>query len=136
MEWCFIVFMDGRRRMRPAKILLFPWAIDDYLEVRAHSHDRLTIAQTALEAARKVGRRYDEAEWLDKLGTTLSKLARYDEAIEDYRQARVLRRQIGDRSGEAISLSHLGEGYLFLDRPRVAINYLLQALELSMPAPG
>ena len=54
-------------------------------------------------------------------------LGRTDEALDLYRRALDLNREVGHRYGEGIALVNLGMALLDLDRAEEAIDYLLQA---------
>ncbi|WP_228647424.1 tetratricopeptide repeat protein [Microtetraspora sp. AC03309] len=66
------------------------------------------MGSMGLEAARRTGDRYGEAEVLDSLGKAYVQSHQLAEAAEHHAMALALRRDIGDRLGEAISLNALG----------------------------
>ena len=68
-----------------------------------------------------------EAQAANNLADAYQRLERTDEALDLYRHALELNRQIGYRLGEGIALGSLGWTLLDLDRPGEAIDYLQEA---------
>ncbi|GAA4206386.1 tetratricopeptide repeat protein [Microbispora amethystogenes] len=66
------------------------------------------LASIGLEAARRIGDSYGEAEVLESLGKAYVQSHQLDKGAEHHRMALALRREIGDALGEAISLNALG----------------------------
>ena len=85
----------------------------------------LQIAQTnSSDAADKV---YEEAEKLYEQGTAEAKRS----AIVKYEEALKLYRAVGDRNGEASTLSRIGVAYKDLEEKEKALEYFNQSLPLS-----
>ncbi|MGI5992608.1 MAG: tetratricopeptide repeat protein [Methanosarcina sp.] len=68
---------------------------------------------------------------LGNLGNAYSDLGEPRKAIEHYKQALKISREIGDRKGEGNRLGNLGNAYSDLGEPRKAIEYYEQALKIS-----
>ncbi|WP_220182809.1 ATP-binding protein [Sphaerisporangium album] len=68
----------------------------------------LATGSMGLQAARRAGNRYGEAEVLDSLGKAYVQSHQIAKGAEHHRMALAIRREIGDRLGEAISLNSLG----------------------------
>ncbi|NDC10811.1 MAG: tetratricopeptide repeat protein, partial [Oxalobacteraceae bacterium] len=66
---------------------------------------------------------FGEAQALFNEGSTFYKTGRFEQALQCYQQALALRRQAGDREGEARSLSSLMRTLLSMNCPRLAIIY-------------
>ncbi len=107
------------------------WAVEDYLDLRGHWTDRVAVVQAGLEAAKSDLARYDEAEFLNRLGLAYADLGEPRKAIEHYEQALMISREIGDRRGEGNNLGSLGLAYSDLGEMRLAIEYYEQALMIS-----
>jgi DNA-binding SARP family transcriptional activator len=87
----------------------------------------------ALDSARAVGDRPGEAWVLDNLGM-VSIQQHVEQAIGYFEQAQVIRRDIGDRGGEAQAANNLADAYLRLGRPDDALQPLNRALVLQVEA--
>ncbi len=107
------------------------WAVEDYLDLQGHWTDRVAVVQAGLEAAKSDLARYDEAEFLNRLGLAYSNLGEPRKAIEHYEQALKISREIGDRRGEGNNLGSLGLAYSDLGEMRLAIEHYEQALKIS-----
>ena len=68
-----------------------------------------------------------EAQAANNLADAYQRLGRTDEALDLYRRALELNREIGYRLGEGVALVNLGSTLLDLDRAAEAIDYLQQA---------
>jgi tetratricopeptide (TPR) repeat protein len=58
-------------------------------------------------------------------------LGKYQEALNFYQQSLEIKREIGDRNGEADSLSGLGSVYYSLGQYQEALNFCQQSLEIQ-----
>ncbi len=65
------------------------------------------------------------------LGLTYQQLGYVREAIEYYKQALKISREIGDRRGEGADLGNLGTAYSHLGEPRKAIEFLRESLDIG-----
>ncbi|GES22331.1 hypothetical protein Aple_052280 [Acrocarpospora pleiomorpha] len=80
-----------------------------------------TMAAAGLEAARRVGNRYGEAEVLDSLGKAYVQSHQLDKGAEHHQLAFELGRELGNQLGEAMALNNLG--LINLRRRRLAQAY-------------
>ncbi len=71
-----------------------------------------------------------EAARLFQQGLQQYRQALYREALQTYQQALVIRRELGDRVGEAQTLNNIGEVYNGLDEYSKALEILQQALAI------
>jgi tetratricopeptide (TPR) repeat protein len=69
------------------------------------------FCQQAINLCREIGYSPGEASTWDTLGVALQRLARRDEAVDCFRQAISLGREMGNRYDLAVALMHLGETY-------------------------
>lgn len=76
-------------------------------------------------------RRQDRAIWINNVATVYRKLGRAGRAIEEYRKALSIYREIGDRRGECDSLNHIGACFAELGRDGEALIHHQKALNLS-----
>jgi CHAT domain-containing protein/Tfp pilus assembly protein PilF len=83
----------------------------------------------ALSFWREISDRYEEARALYCLASVNGDLSNRDAAIDFDLQALEIHREIGNRSGEAFALRHLGYQYLFSDQLK-ARQYLNRALPI------
>ena len=65
------------------------------------------------------------------MGLAYSNLGQYQRAIDFYQQALAILKQIGDRSGEAVSLSNLGVAFNKISQPEISILFLKQSINVS-----
>lgn len=81
---------------------------DGYLAARGYWGELRTRLEQALEAARTLGHRHDEAPFIYNLAVLAQAEARYEEARQLYRQSLEIREHLGDREGVVESLFQLG----------------------------
>ena len=79
----------------------------------------------------KIKDKKDMVKALFELGSIHLLLAEPRKAIEYYKQALKISREIGDRRGEGVDLGNLGSAYSHLGEPRKAIEYYEQSLKIS-----
>ncbi|WP_228122825.1 ATP-binding protein [Saccharothrix syringae] len=82
-----------------------------------HYRDRLVIDQLGIEAARRWGNRFAEADMFKRLGMVCTTLGRFDEAGGHLRTSAAIAEETGDRRGaadarEALALLHVARGEL------------------------
>jgi tetratricopeptide (TPR) repeat protein len=99
------------------------WKLEHYLDLLGYSTDRLIVVQAGLAAARASTARYDEAEFLNRLGIANADLGDPRRAVEFYEQALEIVRETGDRSVEGAALGNLGAAYYALGDPRRAVDF-------------
>ena len=67
------------------------------------------LLDAALAVFRTTENRYGEGAALDSIGSARRRAGQLAEAVDSFRQARQVRREIGDRHGEARTLCHLAQ---------------------------
>jgi len=107
------------------------WIIEGYLDLQGHWQERIALLQAGLEAARSYGARYDQASFLNQLGSAWAGHGDYDKATGHYDQALEIFRKIKNKLGEGVVLGNLGVAYKNLGEPRKAIEYYEQALAID-----
>ncbi len=107
------------------------WAVEDYLDMQGHWTERVTLIEAGFKSAQALGRRYDEAAFLNFLGNAYSNLGQVERAIEQYEQALAISRESGDRRGEGNRLGNLGLAYRDLGQVERAIEYHEQSLAIA-----
>src|SRR5215813_331493 len=70
------------------------------------------------------------------IGVTHQLASETEQALEYFDRSLELRRKVGDRSGEVLTLSAIGITYDYLGRSQKALEYLQRALELSRTLGG
>jgi tetratricopeptide (TPR) repeat protein/transcriptional regulator with XRE-family HTH domain len=95
-----------------------------YAHAEAESH-----YQAACDLARELNDRGREGAVLEKLGTTLMNVARYDEAIAALEEAEHLHRELGDLEGQARALAQLGYAHTRQGTPSAGISRVQPFLE-------
>jgi DNA-binding SARP family transcriptional activator len=91
--------------------------------------DCITAHRIALDSARCTGHRLGEAWVLRNLGSALANV-RDMEGLRYLEQARDVRRDFGDRIGEAQTAMDLSIAYHKLQGPEVSLKHMLSSLEL------
>jgi DNA-binding SARP family transcriptional activator len=91
--------------------------------------DCLIANRMGAESARLAGHRLGEAWALQNLGQALARL-RDNEALPVLEQALVIRRDSGDRLGEAQTEISLADAYYKVQGPEAALEHSLRSLEL------
>ena len=97
---------------------------------RGNWADCIATHRIALENARHAGNRQGEAWVLNSLGVALG-VTGESESIGCLEQALDIRREIGDRIGEAQAANNLADAYEALGRGEEAIGLLRRALDLN-----
>ena len=92
--------------------------------------DLIATHRVALEAARQTGNQPGEAWVLNNLGLALAATSD-SEGLRCLEQSLELRREIGDRLGEAQSAGNLADAYTRLGRPEEAIELFVRCRDLS-----
>jgi DNA-binding SARP family transcriptional activator len=91
--------------------------------------DCITAHRIAVESVRAGGQRQAEAWTAQNLGQALA-LVSEEEAFLHLEEALAIRREIGDRVGEAQTAISLAYAYNMLRGPEAAINHSLRSLEI------
>ncbi|HEY6311775.1 MAG TPA: BTAD domain-containing putative transcriptional regulator [Streptosporangiaceae bacterium] len=97
---------------------------------RGNWADCIATHRIALESARQVRNLQGEAWVLNNLGQALG-FSHMSEGIGYLEQALAIRREIGDRIGEAQAANNLSDAYVVLGRTDEALDLLRRALDLS-----
>ncbi|MCZ8058454.1 MAG: tetratricopeptide repeat protein [Microcystis sp. LE19-12.2C] len=108
-------------------------AIDDFLTRRGYYQ---TLADYYLELVtvyqqqeEQTNRKYTAS--LTSLGNAYDSLGEYQKAIEFHQQSLAIKREIGDRRGEAASYNNLGAVYYSLGEYQKAIEFYQQSLAIT-----
>ncbi|MEB3218002.1 MAG: tetratricopeptide repeat protein, partial [Nostocales cyanobacterium 94392] len=93
----------------------------------------LSVASEEVKIALGEGKkqRNNEALRLNKLGLQQLNRGEYREALNNFEQALVIVREIGERQGEATTLNNIGNVYLSLGEYPKALDYYQQSLAIS-----
>jgi tetratricopeptide (TPR) repeat protein len=97
---------------------------------RGNWADCIATNRIALESARAAGNRQAEAWILNSLGDALG-FTRHPEGIDCLERSLAIRREIGDRMGEAQAVNNLADAYHWLGRTDEALELYRRALELN-----
>jgi tetratricopeptide (TPR) repeat protein len=104
-----------------------PTALFSVFTRRGNWADCVATHRVALDSVRKVGHRQGEGWVLHNLGVALERT--HDEASIGYlEEALAIRREIGDRTGEAQALLNLADAHNNLHGPEAAVEPYLEAL--------
>jgi DNA-binding SARP family transcriptional activator len=106
-----------------------PTALFSVFHRRDNLADCVTAHRIALDSVRKAGHRQGEGWVLHNLGSSLARM-RDREGIGHLEEALAIRREIGDRTGEAQALINVADAYYHLHGPDVALEHMLRALEV------
>jgi tetratricopeptide (TPR) repeat protein len=85
-----------------------PLILGEYLGWRRRFEDWITITNTSIQAARRLGDRHGEGNALNNLGVALRQMRRFDEAITAGWRAAAIYRDTRDRHGQGTALDNLG----------------------------
>jgi len=97
---------------------------------RGNWADCIATSRIALDSARRAGSRQGEAWILNNLGEALGNIGD-PEGIGHIERSLAIRREIGDRIGEAQSANSLADVYLMLGRTAEALDLYRHSLELN-----
>jgi len=102
-----------------------------FVNLRQGNYDRAQdLVNQALDLARAAQLRPLEAESLNILGSIYFYLAEYAQSNEYYTQALRIRRELGDRFGESMTLGNLGLGAYEQNDLKAAKAYYEQSLDI------
>ncbi len=107
-----------------------PEAMWHFLRLRYHFNDWITLATTALTAARHLGDRHSEGLALNSLGVAMRLVGRFEEAIAAIQGAIQIYRDTGDWGDEGVALNSLGVGLQELQRYEEAIAVCQSAVQI------
>ena len=110
------------------------------LGTRWHAQGQYERAMVSYEQAlailREVGDRAEESPVLNNLGATSDKLHQYPQALAYFEQALAIAREVGDRARESFVLTNLMGLWKDQQKPRLAIFYGKQAVNLLQSLRG
>jgi tetratricopeptide (TPR) repeat protein len=101
------------------------------LDLRQHVRQRISWLEIGLKAARELGRKRSEGEFLNSLGVASTELGDMRRAIKFHEQALLIDREVGDRHGEGNALGNLGNAYADLGDTHRAIEFYEQQLVIT-----
>jgi DNA-binding SARP family transcriptional activator len=110
------------------------WTMEEFLDLRGHWDDWLTVQRLALDSARRLGDANMQAYSERRLGRCNVQMKRFDEAEEHYREALRLYTLLGDLTGQAST--HFSRSWLreTQGRKRDALDEIARALDLYRAA--
>lgn len=106
----------------------YPDAGAHLLHLRVHPVECIRWREAALNAARQLNNRTEEALHLGNLGMDYAALGQTRHAVQLHEQALQISREIESRGSEAHDLCHLGMSYLNLGEPDRAVELVEQSL--------
>jgi len=101
------------------------------LYLRQRAGEWIGWLETAVKAARELGRKEAEGVHLGALGLAYSALGEVGRAIEHCEAALAIAREIGDQGNEGAHLGNLGSAYYLQGEVGRAIEYYEQALAIA-----
>ncbi|MEU4031365.1 ATP-binding protein [Streptomyces anulatus] len=101
-----------------------------YLQQRHHFDDAVTVTQIGLDAARRERNRLQEAISLESLGTSLSHMSSYSQAVHAYEQAAAIFSEVGEGHRQAHCLSKLGGVLSKIWKHAEAISSIRKSIEV------
>ncbi|MEI1376940.1 tetratricopeptide repeat protein, partial [Nostoc sp.] len=106
---------------------------DDFLTLRGYYADQVELYGQLVSKWGEIGARenWNYQAALILLGNTYNSLGQYQRAIEFLQQSLEIKREIGDRDGEGVSLGNLGNAYNLLGQYQRAIEFYQQSLEIK-----
>jgi tetratricopeptide (TPR) repeat protein len=112
-------------------VIALAWSLRTYLDLRAHTIDRVTVMQAGLDAAQGANRQPDEEAFLNSLGLAYVAFGSFQPAIDLFRQRLRLAEQRTDPIGKQIAFSNLGAAYAALGQYPCALLYFKRVLKLA-----
>jgi tetratricopeptide (TPR) repeat protein len=110
------------------------WALTNFLNLRGHWQDQITVQSHALAAARRLDDRREQAHIHRNLGRSLDMIGGYDESRPHFRAALALFAEVGDQVGTATTHVNLARQYERQGRHREALSHDQHALDLFRAA--
>jgi tetratricopeptide (TPR) repeat protein len=107
-----------------------PTSLFSFFNRRSNWADCVTTHRIALDSSRRAGHRQGEGWVLNNLGVALGRKG-VPEGIGYLEQALAIRREIGDRTGEAQAAHNLADACHFVQGPQAALEYMLRSLEVQ-----
>ncbi|GIF50407.1 DNA-binding SARP family transcriptional activator [Asanoa ferruginea] len=108
--------------------------MDDFLDLRGHWDDWLTVQSLALDSARRLADPHMQAYSERRLGRCNAQINQFDEAEDHYREALRLYVRLGDQTGQAST--HFSRSWMrsTQGRKRDALDEIAGALDLYRAA--
>ncbi|MCB0154980.1 MAG: tetratricopeptide repeat protein, partial [Anaerolineae bacterium] len=126
------VLKEGVARTRWQTVLRMIEAVEPYFDLRGRLKDQRTIVEAGLQAARALGNRNDEADFLTKLSMAYSfDSTRLPQAIVHLEEALAIYRALDNRYGEGEVLNDLGLIHYNAGDPELARHLYQQALAIK-----
>jgi tetratricopeptide (TPR) repeat protein len=110
------------------------WTLADFFSRRGHWRELAEGQRAALTAAERLGDRMAQALAHRILGSTYTRLGRYDDARAHLEQAVQIFGELDDRTGEASAQLHMSEMFERLGRHADALHHARNALDLGRAA--
>jgi tetratricopeptide (TPR) repeat protein len=108
----------------------FPIRCANMIMLFVRPSDSINLIEIALEAARRIGDKTDEASNLANLGNCHNQMGETSKAIELFEKSLAIARNINDPELEANLFGNLGMAYAYLGDDKKAIEYYQQALQI------
>jgi tetratricopeptide (TPR) repeat protein len=106
--------------------------IDGFLRKRGFYRDQVRLLELLISQwSRNDSDIKALAQCFRYLGIAYRLLGQYQRAIDFHQQSLEIKREIGDRNGEAVSLGNLGNAYQSLGQYQRAIDFYQQWLEIA-----
>jgi tetratricopeptide (TPR) repeat protein len=97
-----VMRLAERWNENPTSVLRLMWAIEDYLDLMGYGQDRIRTCEIAIEAARSLEKKDDEAAFLGNLGLAYANLGQVEKAISYYQQALAIFEAIKSPNAETV----------------------------------
>ena len=110
------------------------WALTNFLNLRGHWQDQITVQSRALAAARRLGDRSGQAHMHRNLGRSHDMMSHPDDSRPHFRAALALFAEVGDQVGTATTHVNLARQYERQGRYSEALGHDRHALALFRAA--
>jgi DNA-binding SARP family transcriptional activator/tetratricopeptide (TPR) repeat protein len=114
-----------------AYVCRLAWSVTNFLDRQGHWPDMARINRAALDAARRLCDRAEQADARLRLARAYTRLGWHREADSHFRAARELFAELDDRAGQARAHYHLAYLEGRQGRPAAAVGHARRALDLS-----
>ncbi len=120
---------DQRDAVTVAALLSPPWSVPETMEPEQLLEQMRKIDQQLAYVVNEYGVTVGTVSRQDLVGPA-AEMKRGERALEYYEQALAIRREVGDRAGEATALTNLGDAFDGLGDPQRALELYEQALAI------
>ncbi|MEU4220442.1 tetratricopeptide repeat protein [Actinoplanes sp. NPDC026623] len=110
------------------------WSLTNFLNLRGHWQEQITVQSHALAAARRLDDRREQAHIHRNLGRSLDMIGCYDDSRPHFRAALALFAEVGDQVGTATTHVNLARQYERQGRHPEALSHDRHALDLFRAA--